>query len=118
MKIVIVLEERFPLLTIQGKPFQSLIDMQIANLRNAHELSILSLSDPALPDYETIEGIEYIRFPHDKFKTQFALFIAERAFDVIQIYKPQLPLIHHNLFQKVIPNPLLKVQHPIKADLQ
>ncbi|WP_037464188.1 glycosyltransferase family 4 protein [Shimazuella kribbensis] len=63
MNILMICTEKLPVPSIRGGAIQTYIDGVSSLLSKRHNLSILSVDDPSLPNRQTLAGIQYVRVP-------------------------------------------------------
>jgi spore coat protein SA len=96
MKVLMIVTEKLPVPPIRGGAIQTYVDAVSALLGSRHDLTILGVSDPDLPERERAGGIQYVRVPGgrlDLYLEGVAQFLQEQAFDVIHIFnRPRVVL--------------------------
>ncbi|ANB61299.1 glycosyltransferase family 4 protein [Anoxybacteroides amylolyticum] len=96
MKILMVCTEKLPVPPILGGAIQTYISSILPHLRSFHDITVLGVNDPSLPDEETIEGIRYVRIPGKVFeiyREHVVRYIESHSFDLIHIFnRPRLVL--------------------------
>lgn len=98
MKILLVCTERLPVPCIRGGAIQTYIDGILPYLKQKHEITVFSVTDPNLLDREIRGGIRYERFApgdSDAYYQAVAKFVARETFDWVILYnRPKyLPLV-------------------------
>ncbi|MDY7222857.1 glycosyltransferase family 4 protein [Halalkalibacterium halodurans] len=63
MKVLIICTEKLPVPPIRGGAIQTYISGALPALKNKHDLTVLSVSDPDLPDEEVVDNVRYVRVP-------------------------------------------------------
>ncbi|WP_168123147.1 glycosyltransferase family 4 protein [Paenibacillus sp. HB172176] len=97
MNILMICTEKLPVPNIRGGAIQTYIDGVKELLSRQHQLTIISRSDPDLPESETVNGIRYRRFESkgilDIYMENIIPYLAQsnEQFDVIHIFnRPRL----------------------------
>ncbi|WP_027408901.1 glycosyltransferase family 4 protein [Anoxybacteroides tepidamans] len=86
MNIAYICTEKLPSPAVKGGAIQLMIDGVAPFIAKRHQLTIFSITDPALPPQEVVNGIEYIRFPKETYEHDVANELATRSFDVIHVF--------------------------------
>ncbi|MGO4889378.1 glycosyltransferase family 4 protein [Anaerobacillus sp. MEB173] len=86
MKIAFICTESLPSPAIKGGAIQMMIDGVSPYLSKKYELTIFSITDPQLPDYESKENLTYIRVPKEDFVAQVCSHIKRHDFDIIHVF--------------------------------
>ncbi len=86
MKLAFICTESLPSPAIRGGAIQMMIDGVAPLLKETFRLTIYSVSDPDLPDYEINDNIEYIRYPSDNYVTNVAEHLAKQQFAIIHVF--------------------------------
>ena len=63
MKILMICTEKLPVPPILGGAIQTYISGILPHLSKVHDITVLGINDPSLPDQETINGNQYARVP-------------------------------------------------------
>jgi spore coat protein SA len=63
MNILMICTEKLPVPSVRGGAIQTYIDGVSPLLSKRHNLTILSVDDPSLPNKQTLAGIQYVRVP-------------------------------------------------------
>lgn len=94
MKILMVCTEKLPLPPIRGGAIQTYISGALPYLKKKHDITVLGVNDPSLPDEEMVEGIRYVRIPGKLFeiyKEGVMRYVGTHSFDLIHIFnRPKL----------------------------
>ena len=106
MKILMICTEKLPVPPILGGAIQTYISGVLPHLRNVHDITVLGISDPSLPDQETIDNISYIRVPgkiFELYQEGVTSYIQSHSFDLIHIFnRPRLVLPVRNVAPQAI----------------
>ncbi|HET7626778.1 MAG TPA: glycosyltransferase family 4 protein [Bacillales bacterium] len=86
MNIAFICTESLPSPAIRGGAIQTMIDGVAPYLTNNHDLTIFSVSDPALADEDRREGIRYIRVRRDTFTSDICEHLSANSFDLIHVF--------------------------------
>ncbi|WP_175638537.1 glycosyltransferase family 4 protein [Metabacillus schmidteae] len=123
MKILMICTEKLPVPPVLGGAIQTYIAGSMPHLRNAHNITVLGVNDPSLPDQETIDGIQYVRVPGkilEIYREEVIRYVEANQFDLIHIFnRPRLVLpvrqaapnskivlsMHNDMFQPEKINP-------------
>jgi glycosyltransferase involved in cell wall biosynthesis len=100
MKIAYICTEKLPSPAVKGGAIQLMIDGVVPFIAQQHQLTIFSITDPTLPPRETVNHIEYIRFPKETYEKDVAAELIEHTFDVIHVFNRPISLIQ---YQEVSP---------------
>jgi spore coat protein SA len=96
MKILMICTEKLPVPPVLGGAIQTYISGTLPHLSRFHKITVLGISDPSLPDEETIDGIHYVRVPGKVFEIYregVVRYIESNSFDLIHIFnRPRLVL--------------------------
>ncbi len=96
MKILMICTEKLPVPPVLGGAIQTYISGTLPYLSKDHEITVLGISDPSLPDQETIDGIQYVRVPGkilEIYRIGVVEYVAANQFDLIHIFnRPKLIL--------------------------
>lgn len=96
MKILMVCTEKLPVPPILGGAIQTYVASILPHLRPFHDITVLGVNDPSLPDEETVDGIHYVRIPGKVFeiyRDHVVRYIESHSFDLIHIFnRPRLVL--------------------------
>lgn len=91
MNILMICTEKLPVPSVRGGAIQTYIDGVSPLLSQRHQLTILSVNDPILPNRETSAGIHYVRVP-GKLPDVYIRHVVEylknnaRKFDLIHVF--------------------------------
>ena len=106
MKILMICTEKLPVPPILGGAIQTYISGVLPHLKNGHDITVLGISDPSLPDQETIDDISYIRVPgkiFELYQEGVTSYIQSHSFDLIHIFnRPRLVLPVRNVAPQAI----------------
>jgi len=104
MKILMVCTENLPVPPVLGGAIQTYIAGSLPYLSKVHDITVLGVNDPTLPDEETIDGVHYVRVPGkvlELYREGVVEYIKGNQFDLIHIFnRPRLVLP----IRKVAPN--------------
>jgi len=104
MKILMVCTENLPVPPVLGGAIQTYISGSLPYLSKSHDITIMGINDPTLPDEEIIDGVKYIRVPGkvlELYREGVVEYIKSNQFDLIHIFnRPRLVLP----IRKVAPN--------------
>lgn len=93
--------EKLPIPPVLGGAIQTYISGVLPHLGKIHDITVLGISDPSLPDQEIIDGIKYARVPGKVFEIYregVTQFVAANHFDLIHIFnRPRLVLPVRNV---------------------
>jgi len=96
MKILMVCTENLPVPPVLGGAIQTYISGSLPYLSKSHDITIMGINDPSLPDEETIDGVNYIRVPGrvlELYRDGVVRYIESNHFDLIHIFnRPRLVL--------------------------
>jgi spore coat protein SA len=96
MKVLMICTEKLPLPPIRGGAIQTYIDGVLPHLIGQHDITVLGISDPSLPEEETLEGVHYVRIPgkiFEVFRDGVIHYLDSKSFDLIHIFnRPRLVL--------------------------
>jgi spore coat protein SA len=104
MKILMVCTENLPVPPVLGGAIQTYIAGSLPYLSKVHDITVLGVNDPSLPDEETIDGVNYVRVPGkvlELYREGVVEYVKGNQFDLIHIFnRPRLVLP----IRKVAPN--------------
>jgi spore coat protein SA len=96
MKILMVCTENLPVPPVLGGAIQTYIAGSLPYLSKSHDITILGVNDPSLPDEETIDGVQYVRVPGkvlELYREGVVKYIESNQYDLIHIFnRPRLVL--------------------------
>ncbi|WEG13569.1 glycosyltransferase family 4 protein [Pullulanibacillus sp. KACC 23026] len=94
MKILMICTEKLPLPPIRGGAIQTYIAGALPYLKEDHDITVLGVNDPDLPDDDFIDGVRYVRIPgklFEVYKEGVVHFVESEEFDLIHIFnRPRL----------------------------
>ncbi|OIJ10382.1 hypothetical protein BKP37_17700 [Anaerobacillus alkalilacustris] len=94
MKVLIICTEKLPVPPIRGGAIQTYIAGSVPELSKNHDITILGITDPSLPETETKDGIHYVRVPGklvEIYREGVINYIKDQSFDLIHIFnRPRL----------------------------
>jgi spore coat protein SA len=104
MKILMICTEKLPVPPILGGAIQTYIAGILPHVGIVHDITVLGVNDPSLPDTETIDGIHYARIPGTVFeiyREEVVRYLQSNQFDLIHIFnRPRLVLSVRNAAQQ------------------
>jgi len=93
--------EKLPVPPILGGAIQTYIAGVLPHLKNHFDITVLGVTDPALPEQETIDGIQYVRVPgkiFEVYRDNVVQYVQSNKFDLIHIFnRPRLVLPVRNV---------------------
>lgn len=96
MKILMICTEKLPVPPVLGGAIQTYISGILPHLSKAHDITVLGINDPSLPDQETIDGNHYVRVPgkiFEVYREEVINYLEANHFDLIHIFnRPRLVL--------------------------
>lgn len=96
MKILMICTEKLPVPPVLGGAIQTYISGSLPYLSKAHDITVLGVNDPSLPDQEIIDGTQYVRVPgkiFEIYREEVIRYVAANQFDLIHIFnRPRLVL--------------------------
>ncbi|RLQ93133.1 glycosyltransferase family 1 protein [Falsibacillus albus] len=96
MKILMICTEKLPVPPVLGGAIQTYIEGVLPILGKSHDITVLGISDPSLPNEETINGIKYVRIPgkiFEIYQNGIVKYLFSNNFDLIHIFnRPRLVL--------------------------
>ncbi|CAH0158976.1 glycosyltransferase family 4 protein [Peribacillus frigoritolerans] len=96
MKILMICTEKLPVPPVLGGAIQTYISGILPHLSKAHDITVLGINDPSLPDQETIDGNRYVRVPgkiFEVYREEVVSYLEANHFDLIHIFnRPRLVL--------------------------
>lgn len=88
--------EKLPVPPVRGGAIQTYISGVLPYLSKHHDITVLGISDPSLPDQETLDGVHYVRVPgkiFEIYREGVVRYIESNSFDLIHIFnRPRLVL--------------------------
>ncbi len=99
-----VCTENLPVPPVLGGAIQTYISGSLPYLSKKHDITVIGVNAPSLPDEETIDGVHYIRVPGkvlELYREGVVQYVQANQFDLIHIFnRPRLVLP----IRKVAPN--------------
>lgn len=96
MKVLMICTEKLPVPPVLGGAIQTYISGVLPYVSKSHQITVLGISDPSLPDQEVIEGVNYVRIPgkiFEIYRDGVSRYVASNQFDLIHIFnRPRLVL--------------------------
>ncbi|WP_227551570.1 glycosyltransferase family 4 protein [Metabacillus sediminilitoris] len=96
MKILMICTEKLPVPPVLGGAIQTYIAGSLPYLSKVHDITILGINDPSLPDQETINGTHYVRVTgkiFEVYREEVVRYLQTNQFDLIHIFnRPRLVL--------------------------
>lgn len=90
MKLAFICTEKLPSPAVKGGAIQMMIDGVTPFLKKDYHLTIFSITDPSLPNYEQRKGVQYIRVPPENYELHVAKILAEKDFQIIHVFNRPL----------------------------
>lgn len=91
-----ILAEKLPVPPVRGGAIQTYVDALAPLLARRHDLTILGISDPLLPEHEVRQGATYVRVPGgdlELYEAHVTAFLTKNRFDLIHLFnRPRLVL--------------------------
>ncbi|MGE8077669.1 glycosyltransferase family 4 protein [Peribacillus loiseleuriae] len=96
MKILMICTEKLPVPPVLGGAIQTYISGNLPYLSKFHEITVLGISEPSLPNQEIIDGVHYVRVPGqilEIYREGVIKYLESTSFDLIHIFnRPRLVL--------------------------
>ncbi|HYF80780.1 MAG TPA: glycosyltransferase family 4 protein [Symbiobacteriaceae bacterium] len=89
MKVLMVVTEKLPVPPVRGGAIQTYVAAVAGQLGRSHDLTIIGVTDPSLPDRETVSGVSYVRVPGGDLETYLdnvTEYLRTHTFDLIHIF--------------------------------
>lgn len=86
MKLAFICSEKLPSPAIKGGAVQVMLDGILPFFNDQYQITVFSINDPDLVDWEIKNSIEYVRFPKENYQTQVAQSLKRYKFDVIHVF--------------------------------
>ncbi|OXM17159.1 glycosyltransferase family 4 protein [Paenibacillus herberti] len=93
MRLAFVCTEKLPSPAVKGGAIQIMIDGILPILSKKHEITVYSITDEKLSNYEIIHGVTYYRYPRERYITKVAESIKQFKYDVVHVYNRPKNLI-------------------------
>jgi spore coat protein SA len=94
MRVLMISTEKLPVPPIRGGAVQTYIDAVVPGLAAHHDLTVLGVDDPSLPEVEARNGATYVRIPGgdlEVYAAGVADYLRDRPYDIVHIYnRPKL----------------------------
>lgn len=118
MRIALICSDKGPCPPVKGGAIQLLISRVAPILARKHDVTVFSITDPALPAREIYQGVNYKRFPQKTFLDHVCKKIAGKNFDVIQVFnRPEwIPKLRKTSHDSAIILSLHNLFRTLKAD--
>lgn len=101
MRLAYICTEKLPSPAVRGGAIQMMIDGVTPYLAKEYDFTIFSVTDRSLPDVETRNGVQYIRFPAENYELNIAKILAEKSFDIVHVFNRPLNI---PLYKKASPS--------------
>lgn len=85
MKIALIATEKLPVPAIKGGAIQIYLDSIAPLIAQKHEVTILSIQHPDLPEKETRNGVHYIRFAESEYLSFLGDHLKNTKYDVVHL---------------------------------
>lgn len=96
MKILMICTEKLPVPPVLGGAIQTYIAGVLPHIKKFHDITILGVNNPSLPDKETIDGVKFVRVPgiiFEVYREEVSRYLQSNQFDLIHIFnRPRLVL--------------------------
>ena len=86
MRFAFICTEKLPSPAVRGGAIQTMLDGILPFLQRNHEITIFSITDPKLLDYEKNGSLTYYRFPRENYVHAVTSKLGELSFDVIHVF--------------------------------
>jgi len=86
MRLALICTEKLPVPSIRGGAIQIMIDGVVPFLAADNDVTVYSITDPDLPQYERRSGIRYIRFPAESYVENVAASLSREGYDVVHVF--------------------------------
>jgi spore coat protein SA len=89
VKVLMVVTEKLPVPPVRGGAIQTYVAAVAGQLGRSHDLTIIGVTDPSLPDRETVSGVSYVRVPGGDLETYLdnvTEYLRTHTFDLIHIF--------------------------------
>lgn len=95
MRVLMICTEKLPVPPVLGGAIQTYIAGVLPPLSKVHQITVLGVNDPSLPDRETIGGVHYVRVPGkalEVYRNEIVRFLKKNhTFDLIHVFnRPRL----------------------------
>lgn len=85
MNIAMIATEKLPVPAIRGGAIQIYLQSTAEIIARSEHVTVFSISDPQLPDEETIDGVHYMRFKEKDYLPSLVEAVSAGTFDVIHL---------------------------------
>jgi spore coat protein SA len=89
-----IVTEKLPVPPVRGGAIQTYVAAVAPHLARTCDITILGVTDPLLPDHETVGGIHFVRIPGgdlDTYQDGVTAFLEANSFDLIHLFnRPRL----------------------------
>jgi spore coat protein SA len=90
MRLAMVCTEKLPVPPVKGGAIQTYIAGVLPYLARRHEVTVVGVADPSLPDCEERDGVRFVRVPRGEEPEEYfhraASYLASRTWDVVEIF--------------------------------
>ncbi len=99
LNIAYVCTEKLPSPAVKGGAIQMMIDGVMPFIKENHSMTVFSVQDPELPDYEEVESVTYIRVPRENYSQNVAEELTDMdPFDLIHVFnRPKAVILYKNV---------------------
>ena len=85
MKIALIATEKLPVPAIRGGAIQIYLDSVASVIAANHDVTVISITDPNLPENEKKNGVSYIRFPEDQYVRSIVEHMKTQVYDIVHL---------------------------------
>ncbi|MET3699142.1 spore coat protein SA [Bacillus oleivorans] len=85
MKIALIATEKLPVPAIRGGAIQIYLDSVASVIAANHDVTVISITDPSLPDNQKINGVTYVRFTEDQYIQSIVQHMKTHQYDIVHL---------------------------------
>ncbi|MBM7704377.1 glycosyltransferase family 4 protein [Metabacillus iocasae] len=85
MKIALIATEKLPVPAIRGGAIQIYLDSVAPIISQTHNVTVISITDPELPQTEVKNRVQYVRFNEENYVQSLAQHLKEVSYDVVHL---------------------------------
>jgi spore coat protein SA len=85
MKLALIATEKLPVPAVRGGAIQIYLESIAPVIASHHDVTVISITDPSLPDLQTLNGVRYVRLQEDNYVELISDHLQKEHYDVIHV---------------------------------
>lgn len=85
MRIALIATEKLPVPAVRGGAIQIYLDSVASIMAANHDVTVISITDPNLKESDSVNGVNYVRFPEEQYVNSIIEHIKNEQYDVIHL---------------------------------